>query len=260
MPQHLRSASRVLALLGLVGSLGVSAGCAGPLPPRPAEPGPVAGALQAAVPTRTESVPAADEGADGFALSSEEAGWVLLPPRESPLDPVPFTAGPQPWRTTKLDRVALRALELPLVRLAEGSTILPAERATTDRPRPSPDVPPLADGGPVPDRPARPELPVGPKAYADTLPADRPTPLAGLARPHADPVTVATDPTADASHRLARGLVGPLLEQPAPFAPLTIPDPFEDQRTIRLRTPPPEADDPLAPTARPPAPRLPVKP
>lgn len=214
---------------------------------------------QAPAPRSSETVAATD-----FKFPTDDAGKLLeerlTPPRQVTLPPMPFASEPRPWRAAKLDRLPDRLRPLPQADVPAQPRRLQSEVPIQRRPRPALDLPPLAGGDFDPMRPARPELPSGPKAYVASPNPDTPPPLPVLARQQTEVIAVTTDPTVDRSRQAALVVVSVLRDQPAPFLRLTIPDPFEHIRLVQLRMPPPDADEPASPTSRPPVPAMPVKP
>ena len=128
----------------------------------------------------------------------------------------------------------------------------------TPVPRDGADTPPLGDATNV-AMPSRPELAVGPKAFAAAPDPHRPPPLPPLVRGPADAAKPTADPTHEATRQFlfAAGLT--LRLAPAPFLRVGVPDPFEHARTARLANEPPEPLHVESKPSRPERPVLPVK-
>ena len=98
---------------------------------------------------------------------------------------------------------------------------------------------PLADYRGEPAPPQALELPAGALVRLPSPDVNLPPPLPMLALPVADRVSV-DDPTSEASRQAALAAAAPVRTTPTPFVRLTIPDPFEHARAVRLHTPPVE--------------------
>jgi hypothetical protein len=184
--------------------------------------------------------------ADGVGKQLEER---LTPPRQAPLQPVPYVAEPKPRRDSKLDRppeLALPSLEPPA-----GPRLLPSEQPRVRKPRPTVDVPPLAMD-------LNPRLPTAvwfaerPRAAASS-----PDPLAlGPKGPAAIELpSVANDPTTQQSRGFVLNSPTPWRTEPAAPISLAVPDPFALKRAFGLHGSPPDRDDPVRSTALPTQPR-----
>ncbi len=258
MGAHLVSKWRFVAGLLATMSLGL-AGCTeapAPAPVNAAEP-PVLVAQTPSARVKEQSAESA-----GFAFPTDLAGKHLeerlTPPRQVPALPVPFTQTPLPWRWAKLDSAAERSRLLPPTETPSGPRILPEERRSTAKRRPTLDVSLLTSE----TDPARPTVPFLPAGLLVSAPSPDPVvapPLAPIARLIPDVPTVSSDPTGDGSRRAAMTILSVLRDQPAPFLRLTIPNPFENAQAVRVRTPIPDADEPAASSSRPPLPPFPVK-
>jgi hypothetical protein len=104
-----------------------------------------------------------------------------------------------------------------------------------------------------PQPPRKEKLPAAklPRVPAPDL--NQPVPLPVLARPQADRAPL-TDPTGDASLAAALAQPVPVRTTPAPPLRLNLPDPFENHQVARVRTPPPEEPQPVAPAPKKPVP------
>ena len=111
-------------------------------------------------------------------------------------------------------------------------------------PRPFPEgQPPIGDGKPPLAKPI--ELPTQPLIQLPAIDVESPLPIPILARPKQDRATL-EDTTLETSHAATMGPVRPRRTQRVPFAPLNLPDPFENIRNGGLRNPPEENQQPPA--------------
>ena len=107
------------------------------------------------------------------------------------------------------------------------------------RPRSMAEGTPLAHYLAAPTPPAPVELPTEPLIRLPSADVREPLPLPILATPQKDRASLA-DPTLEASVAAALQPQTPARTQPVPFAPLNLPDPFENVATGRLRVVPDE--------------------
>jgi hypothetical protein len=104
--------------------------------------------------------------------------------------------------------------------------------------------PPIGDGKlPALAQPIK--LPTHPLVALPAIDVDSPLPLPILARPKPDRATL-DDVTLETSQAAALHPLRPRRTQPVPFAPLNLPDPFENVRDGGLRNPLEESDQPPA--------------
>jgi hypothetical protein len=192
------------------------------------------------------------EAGDGFHFPADHGGQLLgnllLPSgKVSPVDD-----RPAPRRFP--DSPAVEAPQVPvppspgdLVRLPEPKASQPA------RPGPLPEGLPLLSYKGTPQPPEASSLPAGVLVRLPSPDVNRPVPLPllGDLAPDRAPFD---DPTAE--HSLATALAAQMPERtnPAPFLRLTLPDPFENRQTVRLRTLPAEESTPIAAAPRGPKP------
>ena len=136
-------------------------------------------------------------------------------------------------------------------------TVLATEQRPANWKRPALDVPGLASES-DPTRPLFPIQPVSPRAYASAPnPAQSPA-LARFPIP-AEPLVLANeDPSASAAFAVLTVAVPLATPNSVPLLRLSIPDPFEQIRTIRLAAAPVDADDPVTAQDRPPLAKLPM--
>jgi hypothetical protein len=97
--------------------------------------------------------------------------------------------------------------------------------------------------GALPAQPQRKEMPTQPLVRLPAIDVDRPLPLPILARPKVDRASL-DDTTLEASLAAALRPYTPRRTQPVPFAPVNLPDPFENTRTGGLRNPLQESEQP----------------
>ncbi len=168
---------------------------------------------------------------------------------------LPMTAQPAPPRTFGAEKVRSHLWSLPFGAFPGAPTTLAHERLPTEWRRPVLDVPVLASDS-DPTRPVFPLQPVASRAYV-SAPNPLQTPTLGRFPLPAEPVVRAVDdPSASSAHGLLTAAVPLATPNPAAFLRLSIPDPFEQLRVIRLASPPADSDGPDASQERPPLPKL----
>lgn len=179
----------------------------------------------------------------------------LVPPAQVTMPVLPMTTQPAPPRTFGAEKVRPHLWSLPFGAFPGAPTTLTHERLPADWRRPVLDLPTLAsDSDPI--RPVVPQQPVAPRAYV-TAPNPLQSPVLGRFPLPMEPVArVADDPSAESAHRLLTSAVPLATPNPATFLRLSIPDPFEQLRVIRLASPPADSDGPDASQERPPLPKL----
>jgi hypothetical protein len=237
--------ARLLLLVSVLaaGYLTVTlAGCARPIAPA-ADEGP--GAVRVARGQQSESEPGA------FVFPSDRGGELLaelLPPAHR--DP------PRPARGSVRSPHAAppRGLEHPEVAAAAGLPSLPRarldSRPAVSRPRPLLDEPLPNEPG-LRGLPEEPVVPPGQRLRLPSPDAALPVPLPLFAQPQPDRASF-DDPTNAAAAAAALVETPPPRTAPAPFLRLSLPEPFENRRTVRTATPLPDEAMPA-----PAVPRLP---
>jgi hypothetical protein len=242
----MRSNTRCLVVLLLGGAVSVLAGC-GRQPVVVLNPDGVALAKGADNGKDGDSPKGVAGGGEGFRFPGDPGGkhlGTLLPPRENFRLPPESPSGPRP-------HPALPALENPTLPPPLGQAALPrlsAEKASRPaRPGPLPEDTPLLSYYGTPPQPHEPALTPGVLAKAPSPSVGRPVPPPVLGQPVPDPAPL-DDPTTDASLAAALAAPMPSRTNPAPFLKLTLPDPFENRETGRLRGTPPEDGSPVAAT------------
>ena len=179
----------------------------------------------------------------------------LVPPQQFTMPTLPMTAQPAAPRTFGAEKVRPHLWSLPFGAFPGVPTALTHERLPADWRRPVLDLPTLATES-EPFRPVVPQQPVAPRAYVS---APNPLQMPELVRfppPTESTVRAADDPSAGSAHTLLTVAVPLATPNPATFLRLSIPDPFEQLRVIRLANPPIDSDGPDASQERPPLPKL----
>jgi len=167
------------------------------------------------------------------APAAADAGAVL----PDPLDPVP-----QPWPSDTLLPPSPTEY-LPSVRIGEESRRGDAETRRPIRLRPVAVLPERARKSDASQPYPLLEPSSGP-AGADSPDPEQLFMPPGLTRPDQGRPRLSTDPTRDQSRLAVLTAVPRLRQKPAPFARLTIPDPFALTEPIALHTTPPDNDPP----------------
>jgi hypothetical protein len=118
------------------------------------------------------------------------------------------------------------------------------QKGTAFRPRLLPEEPPFSRHRIVLAQPESIKLPAGPRVRLASPDVNQPIPLPILAQPVRNRAPL-NDPTLDVSLSAALAETVPGRTSPAPFLRLTLPDPFENRKTVRLRKTPPEEGIPF---------------
>jgi hypothetical protein len=197
---------------------------------------------------KAAEAPEDTEGEGGTFRFPEDKGGPLLQRLLSPPETLPpeKVARPQPRRMSK----TIEQPRLPL----PGVVMLPSPSLERKQTTPPPQLltpePPLL-GGPeaVLSLPQSHEFPVGERLRMPSADVEQPAALAPMAQPLPDRGAL-LDPSLAASRSSV--LEAPLPERttPAPFLRLTLPDPFENRDTVRLRSPLGKEQVPNTPTPR----------
>ena len=155
---------------------------------------------------------------------------------------VPRSAAPESWPSNMLPPVPGR-LHLPPAGAGRQPLRAEAAKPRPLRLRPAADRPPLAwDTGLT--LPAPVLSPSGPRAYAaspDPALLSKPWQQTGA---DPDSATALNDPTQEQAHREHLRAIPEMRPNPAALLRLSIPDPDELSRPIRLASPPPDTDAP----------------
>jgi hypothetical protein len=178
--------------------------------------------------------------ADGFSLPDDQGGK-LLAALLAPHRQAPRVSSGHVTRPRHLP--APRSLERPEVPLPPNLSELPRPRLDAPnsplRPRALSGAAPLTWYRDDPQTPQRRRLPDAARVRLPSSDVREPIALPTLGRAHPDRAPLA-DPSVEASTAAALAGTMPARTNPAPFVRLTLPDPFEHSRTVRLRTPPKE--------------------
>lgn len=180
----------------------------------------------------------------------------LTPPQQVQPPAVPMIAQPVEPRVFGADKPRNHLWALPFGTFPSASAVLATESRPADWRRPVIDTPILASD-PDPARPAFPMQPTSPRAYAAApnplqvpLPARFPTPLEPIVSP-------SDDPSANSAFALLTAAVPLATPNSAPALRLSISDPFEHIRIIRLANAPADNDNSSTTQDRPPLAKLP---
>jgi hypothetical protein len=232
--------------------LSALAGCGQPSAPaqvqKPDESAPIVAARGQADGARDD--PKKEESGEGFRFPDDKGGQMLakvLPPEDRGPAATENLA-PAPKRLP-----GAAGLEHPSVPLGPNQGQVPrlpaGRKGPPLRPRPLPDELPLSGARPEP--PQEPQLPAGDRVRLPGPDINQPAPLPVLATPAPDR-SPSDDPTGDFSIATVQGTAMPARTTPAPFAKVSLPDPFENRNAVRLREAPPEKSDPVTAAPKPP--------
>jgi hypothetical protein len=130
--------------------------------------------------------------------------------------------------------------------------VLPAIKDA--KPGPAPEDAPLVAYREQPQGPKEAQLPTKPLIKLPSVDVHTPLPIPILAQPAKDRASL-SDPALQASLDATLKQIAPRRERPVPFAPVNLPDPFENMRYGQLRNPPEENPTPpviplVKPTAK----------
>ncbi len=202
---------------------------------------------KAAPPTAAKAAP----DGEPFRFPDDHGGKLLgqlLSPTAQPPAEMKTAPGPRPLPPPD----AVASPELPLTPNQAG---LPRPLLTPPAPKLKPHAPPeetpLSSYRGEPTGPTAQHLPAGARVHVASVDVELPVALPILARPDVDRVSL-DDPTSDDSLRAALAEVPPVRSTPIPFQRRTLPDPFENAQTVRLKTPPPEDGTPAHTAPQPP--------
>jgi hypothetical protein len=176
----------------------------------------------------------------GFHLASDRGGnWLAekLPPhRNAPPSPTGVAAEPQ----RRPGAANFDPPDLPLPPSSAEMLQPPLDpTARPLRPRAVPGDAPLDWNRADPVGPGARKLPEAQRVRLPRVDLDEPLPLPALGQAQPDRAPI-TDPTAEISRKAATAGSVPARTTPAPFIRVDLPDPFENQKVIRLRKPPAE--------------------
>lgn len=194
-------------------------------------------------------------GVSSSTASAQLLSERLVPPQQFAIPPLPMIEQPVARRPTDADRLPPHLWALPIGAFPSSPTALPPERLPADWRRPVVDIPTLASES-DPSRPVSPRQPVAPSAFslaADPLKAHA---LDRFPIPTEVPTRAVDDPTSAVAHALLTLAVPLAVPNAAALLRLTVADPFEHLRAIRLTNPPADSDAPDAARELPPRPQL----
>jgi len=179
----------------------------------------------------------------------------LVAPQQFSIPSLPTTQQPAVRRPAGADKVPAHLWSLPIGAFPGAPTALSAERVPADWRRPVVDVPALAsESDPV--RPTSPRQPITGNAFllaADPLGAHV---LDRFQRSSEPSARMTDDPTGPSTHLLVTTAVPLATPNTAPLVRLSVADPFEYLRGIRLAVPQADADGPDVAREIPPRPVL----
>jgi hypothetical protein len=182
----------------------------------------------------------------GFRFTDDRGGKLLaslLPPTQQQSSlPSDRPTSPAILPTPRnLERITL---PLPTSE-AQPPRSIPSVRPRSVRPRAVPDGLPLADYRAAPVLPEHLEMPACLLAREWSPDVEAPVNLPILAQKAAESSST-DDATGEVTTAAALATVPPQRATPAPFLRMTVPDPFEHRKTVRLQKELPEAAQPLA--------------
>ena len=179
----------------------------------------------------------------------------LVPPQRFSIPSLPMTEQPAARQPAGADKLSAHLWTLPVGAFSGAPTSLSHEQLPVDWRRPVLDVPTLASES-DPTRPASPRQPVAPSAFALAADPLQPHTLDRFSLTAELPIRANDNATAAVAHALLTLAVPLAAPNAAPLLRLTIADPFEHLRAIRLATPPADSDAPDAAREIPPRPQL----
>lgn len=188
------------------------------------------------------------EGAGGTFRFPEDRGGRLLRRLLAPPEVLPVEK-----RGRSQHRHSPKAVDQPTLPLP-SVVMLPSPSLEGKRRPPVPPQlltpePPLGGADTVLDLPQSQEFPVGERLRVPSVSVEQPAALAPMAQPLPDRGAL-VDPTLAAARSAVQEAPLPERTTPAPFLRLTLPDPFENRDSVRLRSSLGEEQVPNAPTPR----------
>ena len=194
---------------------------------------------------------------DASTASAQFLAERLVPPQQVPLPPIPMIGQPREPREFGAEKPRAHLWALPFGLFPGTPTALATEQRPANWKRPALDVPGLASES-DPARPQFPLQPVSPRAYASAPNPLQPPTLARFPLPSEPLVAQGEDPGIGAAFSVLTVAVPLATPNPVPLLRLSVPDPFEHLRTIRLATAPADGDAPATAQDRPPLAKLPM--
>ncbi len=197
--------------------------------------------------------PGAEAATDGFDFPNDRGGKLLadLLAPSAKAEPLPSDLPAKPLRFPTPHSLERTDLPLPPSE-AELPRKHSSEKLRPTRPRSVPEEQPLSEYRSDPTLPQHVLLPAGERAREWSPEINEPIPLPILAQKQSETPS-ADDATSEVSLAAALATVPPPRTTPAPLLRLTLPEPFEFRKAVRLRAEPAESPVPIAATPRPPA-------
>ena len=181
----------------------------------------------------------------------------LVPPQQVSLPPVPMVVQPTEPRLFGAEKPRSHLWALPFGMFPGTPTLLETEKRPANWQRPALDVPVLSSEA----NPTRPFFPLQPTANRAYAPSSNPAHPPMLARfpQSSEPLPLAADnPTSIAAFQVLTVPVALAMPNSIPLLRLSIPDPFEQIRTIRFSVAAAGIDEPTLTMDRPPVAKLPI--
>ncbi len=181
----------------------------------------------------------------------------LVPPQQVSLPPVPMVVQPTEPRLFGAEKPRSHLWTLPFGMFPGTSTALETERRPANWQRPVLDVPVLSSES-DPKKPFFPLQPTANRAYSPSSNPAQPPTLARFPQ-SSEPLPLAVDnPTSTAAFEVLTAAVALATPNSIPLLRLSIPDPFEQIRTIRFSVATVDLDEPTLTMDRPPLAKLPI--
>jgi len=179
----------------------------------------------------------------------------LVPPQQFMIPALPMTEKPSARSPAGADKLPAHLWALPMGAFPGSPTAIATEQLPADWKRPVVDAPLLASES-DPPRPAAPRQPIAPSAFALAADPMKTHTLDRFPLPTEPPTRAVDDPTGASVHTLITLAVSLASPNAAPFLRLSVADPFEHLRAIRLAVPPVDSDLPDVTRELPPRPML----
>jgi hypothetical protein len=181
-------------------------------------------------------------GPSAFAQTAAEKADKRLAELLAPGGGVPavtFATRPLAWKASPV----VEEIASPVKPYTGAIARLPRQPVKDVKPRPAPEGQPLVSYREQAKVPKEVELPTKPLIRLPSLDVHTPLPIPILGQQQKDRASLG-EPALDASLAAALKPITPTRDRPVPFAPLNLPDPFENVRTGQLRNPPEESPMP----------------
>ena len=182
----------------------------------------------------------------------------LSPPRKAEIPAIPYLNAPDPLLGVILEPLPARLIPVPVAAPRKDGLVFIRGDA------PDPNLPvrdlPLVAVEMLPAVPKQIRLPAGSRAYRSAPDSTAAAPLAVPEVPRKEQALASDDPTRSEAEAVLLGRRGELLQQPAAFLKLEIPDPFENRRAVQYAQPFADIDPPSPSLTRPARPNMPILP